>query len=494
MSLLDRLAAVFAPPAPAVAAPAVDANPLAAAQLSNTLRGFAKDPARQNFWAARRIYTDSEAGYLGRNGLARRCLSMRAFDATRAGWVRRFPEVDAKESTRLASAINAEERRLDVAAKLRLALTRMEQYGHSIIVLGVDDGEEDLSLPLDLAKATRVLWLKVFARPQYTIGDLSPPTSENFGFPEWYLVNDLLEPEIEAFTFGARGSVPSKKIHYTRILGPFSTEDGHSRLDEIGQALEDYLATQTAGSQIVDTFSVGIFKIKGWLGKLAQDATAARGRISLVQAAKSLINAMVLDADTESFDYSTRSAAGLPELLNSKAALLPAFTGIPPMLLLGADPSGFSTGEEIINAYNATVQALQTDSLYDPLRYLTTIFLAVMREDPGDFVLTFNPLRTPNPKEVAELRAAIWSAARLLVEADLITRDEFRALLRDPSDPLPSIQLTDEGSAQQAKSLAVGQVTALQALLLAAYPNGAPPDVYRAAVEGALPPLSLIHI
>lgn len=492
MSFLDRLAAVFAAPTP-VAAPTVDANPLAAAQLQNSLRNLAADPSRQNFWAGRRTYSDLEAEYLGRNGLARRCLSMRAFDATRAGWSRRFPGVEAEESTRLTKALAAEERRLDVAAKLRLALTRMEQYGHSIVVMGVDDGIEDLSLPLDPAKATRVLWLKVFARPQYTIGDLSPPTSENFGFPEWYTVNDLCEPEVEAFKFGQTRSAPSKKIHYSRILGPFSTEDGHSRLDEIGQALEDYLSTQTAGSQIVDTFSVGIFKIKNWLGKLSQNADAAKGRISLIQAAKSLVNAIVLDASDEDFNYSTRSAAGLPDLINTKAALLPAFTGIPPMLLLGADPSGFSTGEEIVNAYLATVQALQTDALEEPLRRLTIVLLSTMGvTDPGDFAIVFNPLRTPDPKAVADLRASIWSAARLLVEADLITRDEFRALLADPSDPLPSIQLTSEGSAQEAKSLAVGQVQALQALLLAAYPQGAPADVYRAAVEGALPPLATL--
>jgi hypothetical protein len=235
MGVYDRLRALFNPPA--VPAAGVDANPLASAQLQNTMRNYAADPARQNFWSARRTYSDYESEHLGRNGLVRRCLSLRPFDATRAGWARRFSEIDADEAAKLNAELTTEEGRLDVSAKLRLALMRSEQYGHSIVLVGVDDGSADLSVPLDMSKATRVLWLKVFDRTQYTIGELSPPTSENFGFPETYLINDLYEPEVKAFAEGQRLTAPSKVVHYTRILGPFYTEDGHSRLDEIGTAL-----------------------------------------------------------------------------------------------------------------------------------------------------------------------------------------------------------------------------------------------------------------
>jgi hypothetical protein len=204
------------------------------------------------------------------------------------------------------------------------------------------------------------------------------------------------------------------------------------------------------------------------------------------------VNAVVLDRETEEFDYVNRSIAGLPDLIDGKGAMLSAFTGIPPMLILGADPKGFSTGAEIIKAYNTTVQAWQVDKLEEPLQRLTKILLAVLDREVGDFTIHFHPLRTPDPKEVAELRAAIWGAARMLAEKGLITRDEFRALLRDPTDPAPTIQLSEEGSAVEASALQVGQVQALQNLILAAYPEGADPDVYRAAVEGALPQLSAL--
>lgn len=508
MGLLDTIRrALTTAPAPPLSSPssttsraAFDANPIAVAQLENDLRATQANPARANYWSGRRVYGDLECQMLGRNGLARRALMLRAFDATRAGWTVRFRSgtLEPEQAQETNARLRAQQKRLNATAKLRLAMARGEQYGHALIVVGVDDGSDNLAAPLILDNVRRVLWLKVFARPDYILGDLSAADSENFGLPEWYDINDFEKPEVEAFNVAPRTGhkATMRRVHHSRILGPFRTEDGHSRLDELGQAIEDYLATQTSASSIVDTFSTAVFKIAGFLGKLGQNADATKGRIGLAQTAKNLIGAMVLDKENESFEYQNRSITGLPDLIEGKAAQLSAFSGIPPMLLLGADPRGFSTGDEITDQYNNTVQAEQVDKLESPLRRLIDILLR--SEDgpqidvkPEDWTIAFNPLRSPTSEEIAKIRSILWGAASALVDKGLITRGEFRdSFFRDGFEVAPTITLSEEGDQTEGQMLLVGQAQALTALILAAYPEGAPATVYNAALEGGFPSLT----
>lgn len=500
MALFDLLRRWIPTAEPAALAPAegnvgADSINVGAAQLENNLRQTWKSPDRSNYWAGRRTYYDHEAEALGRNGLARRMLSQRAFDATREGWSVEFAEdaLDPEEAAAANKRLKAQQKRLNATAKLRLALTRAEQYGHAIAVIGVDDGVGDLSLPLDMQAVQRVLWIRVYARPEYTIGELSDATSPNFGFPEFYDINDFHRPEVEAFTTGMRGS-GGKRIHHTRILGPFHTEDGHSRLDEVGQALEDYFSSQTAASKLLDSFSIAVLKIKGLFGKLGQDARATRGRLAVMQTALSMFGALTLEQGSEDFEYQNRSAAGISDLIGDKGQMLTAFNGIPSMILLGAEPRGFSTGDEIIDQYYATARAEQTDKLEKPLRRLLEILMR--SEDgpqldlsPDTWSIRFNPLRPPSSKELAEIRRGLWTSANQLVEKGVITRAEMRSLIAN-TEAVPTIELSEEGAEQEASALGVGQMQALVALVTAAYPTGAPPATLRAVLSGALPMLS----
>lgn len=466
-----------------------------AAQLENAYRKTWLDPQRANFWAERRTYDDFEAEACGRNGLIRRALTQRAFDATREGWSVRFREgtLDPQEAVEANQRLRAQQKRLNAAAKLRLADMRSEQYGHAIIVVGADDGQDDLSQPLNVDAVSRVLWLKVYARPEYTLGPLSPATSRNFGYPEYYDISNFHRPEVSAFET-AQFESGTKRVHHSRILGPFHTEDGHSRLDEIGQALEDFFSTQTAASKLADSLSIAVVKIKGLLGKLTQNAPAVRGRMSLLQTGLSMVGALVLDNDGEDFTFQNRTASGLSDLVSDKAQLLTAFTGLPAMILLGAEPRGFSTGEEIIDQYYASARAEQTDKLEAPIRRLIDLLLRSadgpqVDVSPDDWSIVFAPLRTPSAAELAEIRAKLWTAINQLADKGLLTRDEARSAIADEA-AAPGVSLSEEGSQQEASALAVGQMQALVTLLTTAYPAGAPNDAFRAVLEAALPMLT----
>jgi phage-related protein (TIGR01555 family) len=477
-----------------------DSSYLRAAQLRNVVQGApaGMDPRQKNVWVGRDPYDDQKLLEMGRNGFISRIISMRAVDATRQGWKVLFPTLGAAEGSDAGATINKQQKRLKVRQKFKRALTIAEKMGQSIILMGVDDQQKDLSLPVDKTKIRKVHWLKVLSREDYQIGDIdTDPASANFNRPLWYEILDLHKPEIEAFEANVGTSTATAEpviVHYSRVLGPFITEDGQSRIDQYGEAIEDYFTAQDAATRFISTLSLGIYRVRDWLNKVNTDETAARGKLNLAALALSALNAIVLDKEEEDFSWAGRPTAGVGEIIDRKMANVCAFTGIPAMKVFGQDPKGFSTGSETIDSYNTGVETIQTDQVEPELDRLFT-YLVVSEDGPtyaieeGAWVVEFNPLRTMTAKEVAELRASIWTAASNLVEKDILDRDEVRQGLfgAGAGEISPTIQLsTKDTTEDRGSSLEVGTFQAITNMALAFYEaTGRPPpaDAFRAITE-----------
>ena len=142
---------------------ALDVNPLQA--LS-----FYKDQEhlkvmQEGGWQPRPGYMPWQIEGLAHTGIARRVLSLRAFDATREGWVVRFPELDPATAAEASSWLIDQQQRLSVAWKVYRALFKAEQWGESLLVIGANDGQS-VDQPLNLDNVSEVLWLKVFSRDE----------------------------------------------------------------------------------------------------------------------------------------------------------------------------------------------------------------------------------------------------------------------------------------------------------------------------------------
>lgn len=466
-------------------------DPRQVGRLENALKGTGHDPNKANQWGPGRLYNRAERDRLSRNGLARRTADLLPFDATRNGWRVVFQGLEPEDAQTLSARILGEQKSLDARYKIRMALSKARVHGHSILVLGVDDSEEDMGTPLDSSKVRKIHWLKLFTAEEYTLGEISTAESENFGWPETYTIHNFNQSEASGFRGTSTVFTYSKKVHYTRILGPFVHEEGHSYFDEIGQALEEYFAANRSASGFLDTLSTAVFKVRNWVSKVVRSPEAAETRVSLAQRAKNMIGALVVDMDDEDFKWESRNASGVDGLLAAKMVQLSAFTGIPSMLLFGQDPKGFSTGEEITKQHNANVLAMQTDKILEPLTRLVQLQLqALGRGDIDDdrWSIDFEPLQSPDPKELAEIRAIVWASASALAEKQMITREELReSLFGDTTQITPTINLSEEGSATEAAPLLVGQFSSLMELVRSKYPEGVPPAIARAVITAAIP-------
>lgn len=522
MSLLDRAAdrlrALAAPfrdlaPAPPPAAPvspaAADAAPPRRTRgivdrASDLFAGrfFPREESPRTLldgeWEPRTPYPDVILDMLGRTGLARRVLALRALDATREGWEVRFPSLPPDKARAAAKRLDAMQSRLSVQFKMYLGLLKAEQFGEAIVVIGVDDGQS-LDQPLDPAAVRRVLWLKVFARPDYVPGPLSPATSENFDLPEHYEVSDFFAPSLRSLDAAQRGS-GSVRVHHTRVLR-FATEEGFSRLDEVGQALEDYFAAMRSGRRAASVFSVAVWSIADWVSKWVKDDEGALNKLGLQHMAMKRLGAVVVDKEKESFSWQAQPSTGLSDLIGKSESQVCAWTGYPIMILFGADPAGFSTGGEVIRHYYDTVRVWQTLRVAPQLRRLLEL-LMVSEEGPDDIMvapddwsISFRPLRVLTAEEQAKVRDVVSRTLGYLKSEQVIDRDEARASIPHDGDDVPDVRLSGQTITDQRERLEVGIVQAVTALVTEYYQRTPAPtpeetQALRATVAAMIPELA----
>lgn len=446
-------------------------------------------------WQPRTQYTPWQLDGLAHTGIARRVLSLRAFDATREGWIVRFPELDPSVVAEAATWLTDIQQRLSVAWKIYRALFKAEQWGESLLVIGADDGQA-IDQPLNIDGVTRVLWLKVFAKDEYTYGPMSLADSENFGLPENYVITDFFRPEQRALDGAWRTETGMKTVHWSRCIR-FSTEDGQSRLDEIGEALEAYFDNHRSAGRAAASMSVSVYKVAGLIKKLASNEAGVMSRMNAQHMALRLFNALLMDKNDEDLEFKPKPITGLPDLLDRSAAALCAWTGIPAMILLGEDPAGFSTGAETVTHYHDTVRAVQAHQVLPALRRLLEILMRAENGPPGivgkvRWQIEFNPLRVMTPAEVAKLRNDVYSAVLSLKDKGVLTRDEVReSLFRDQTRILPEIRLQPEAQEERRDRIEVGIFNAIIMAMQTVYGEGKVPlDALRNFIATTLPEIA----
>lgn len=478
---------------------------LAAAGLRNRFRSpsLTQDPRRQNTWENRPPYDDARLASIGRNGVARRCISTRVLDAVRPGWTTDFPTLDKGQAKEVSADLENYHRELTTKQKLKRALVWSEQYGHSICVMGVDD-KGSLAAPINEADIQTIHWLKVFNRTRYQIGDLSDgvtPEADGTvrapGLPQWFEIQDMSEPEVEAYRFNSgttASSATTTRVHWSRVLGPFHTEDGHSRLDEYGEALEDFFTTHDSAERLAATMSIANMEIEGWNARCAQDEPNARARVEIFAEGLSTGNVAITDKTEEKLTYTSRSATGLDGIMDRKQVLLCATTGLSNMKLFGVDPAGFSSGAEVVDDYNTTVHAVFEDQIEPELRRLNNLILKAKDGPtqgagaPDVFVIRQNPLRLPSPTEATENKIKTWKAVAEITGEPILDRREARESLFGAdaaNDATPTITLAPADTQQETPPQV--EVGVAQGILAAAVDPTLSPDQKRAIILALSP-------
>ena len=331
------------------------------------------------------------------------------------------------------------------------ALNWKRLFGGSIILMGIMDGQQ-LDKPVNRKRIKSVEYLKVIDRTDIHT-DLcqfyDDPRDANYGKIKYYNVN---------LRNNNHGAVrPNQLIHESRVLEFKSSPvpevyiqtDSDLRywglpyIRYVYDQLRDMGGVNAGIANLLYEYVVGIYRMNGLGNILAQEGGEKKviERMEIINTSKSLINAIILDADKESFDRNTASLQGLPDVMDRFMMFLASVSDYPVTKLFGRSPAGMNaTGESDMAMYYDEVKAAQTRDMKQPIdKFLS--YLADSKEDGfnyDDITWDFKPLDQLNEKEQAEVnkikadtKKVIAETYKTLIDTGIVDGTALEAIVKE---------------------------------------------------------------
>jgi len=352
---------------------------------------------------------------------------------------RRVVDLPAEEMTRQWVQIqgdDADDRlvgldRLNAKQKFNKALRWAGLYGGSVIVMLIDDGEGDLSTPLNENRVRGVNDLIVYDRHQtsWNIADVnSDPQSRWFGRVERMMISPV-------------NGVPYR-VHRSRTL-IFDGEDvpdrlrsrndgwGDSRLQPVFRSLSRYGEAMGGTSAIIRDFILPVLSMKNLSDLIASgQEDVVKKRLEILGVSRSVLNVLLIDADDEGYEKKASSVSGIDKLLQELKHNLSACTGIPQTKLFGRAPEGMnSTGEGDFRQWYDTVRGEQEDNMMPNLSVLVRLIDLANGGQPDDRMIVPNPLWQPTEGEKATTLKTTVEALTLGIDYAIISPEAAEMML-----------------------------------------------------------------
>ncbi|WP_290688395.1 MULTISPECIES: DUF1073 domain-containing protein [unclassified Haematobacter] len=340
--------------------------------------------------------------------LPRKIVDIPALDATRK-W--RAWQAEAAQIT----AIEAEEKRLNLREKVKEALTVARLFGGSVIYMSA--GEGDVSQPLDPASVGRggIRHLTVLSPQQITPGEVErDPDSTQFGMPSHYRLGSL---EVH----------PSRLTVFSGAYVPDAWQYGRGWGDSVLQSTMDAIqqadATAANIASLVFEAKIDVIHIPR-LMEIVRDQNGEADvatRLMLGARAKGINGTLILDGGAdgeggEKYDQKSANFSTLPELLLTFFQQVSGAADIPMTRLFGRSAAGLSaTGDGDERTYYDSIQALQDLELQPAMAMLDECILrSALGSRPDDVFYRWNPLRQVSETERANIFKTTADAARAL--------------------------------------------------------------------------------
>ena len=354
------------------------------------------------------------------NGLAKRIVELPVGEMTRKGFT-----IKNDTDGVLLKAFND----MNVAKEFRNLIRWSKVYGGAIMVLWIDDGSADMTVPLNEKDIRSISMVRVYQRWRIdaTTDIETDYKSINFNKPRTYGV------------FPVRGS--PFRVHYSRVIAMDGLELAETeRLqnngwgDSVYQAMFDRLralgAIYGATDNIMEDFVQGALTMKNLQEMIAGgQEDVIKKRLDLIDMSRHVINTMLLD-ENETYEKKTTSISGLADVLDKYSQSLSAVTGIPVTLLMGQSPAGLSaTGASDIRFWYDKIKSEQDES-YKPALYRFFYLLQIAKQGPTggkeikNWEIVFAPLMEMTETEIVTNRKLQAETDAVYITNGVLTPDE----------------------------------------------------------------------
>jgi phage-related protein (TIGR01555 family) len=354
-------------------------------------------------------------------------------DALPEAALRRGLSVEIADDQDLEAGINERLREIDAASKIQENAIWARVFGGCSLIPGVDDGNENLDEPLNEANIKSFTHINIVdKRYLIPLTWYTDPSSPKFGEPEKYLLTPSAVSGQQVYIKGSTEIHESRMIIMGGVMTSITQRQRNygwqdSVLQRVYQTLRSFGTSWDSLSNLIQDANQAVFKMDGLIDALAANEEGViQKRMQLVDMGRSVIRAIVLDADSEDFERKSFSWSGIEKPFELLIYRLAAAARMPITMLMGRSPAGMNaTGESDFRIWYDRVQAYQRQEIAPVAERIARLLcLAEGKEYPTNAEITFPPLWEPTAKEIAETQETQSRADKNYIETAVLLPEE----------------------------------------------------------------------
>ncbi len=379
-------------------------------------------------------------------------------DAYRYAWLPRkivdCPPMDATRNWRSwqgssaeIEALEGEEKRLNLRAKVREAMVKARTLGGGAIVIGASRSSEDISKPINPDNIQRggIPYLLVMSRIDLIAGQIErDPMSSNYNRPQSYTVRGAASVEIHPSRvvrfIGA--ALPDESIGQ----GALTHGWGDSVLTAIYNACRDFDSTMSNVASLVFEAKVDIFKIPDFMRQVGNPEYRARvlERTTLSATSKGINGALLMDA-AEEYESKSASFGGLDAIIDRFMQVVAGASDIPITRLMGAQAKGLgNSGDTELTNYYDRVRGMQELEMGPEMRILDECLIrSALGARPASLHYAWRSLWQTTPKERADIGKTTADTIKTIADTKLFPADALAKAAENAlveADVLPGLE------------------------------------------------------
>lgn len=266
---------------------------------------------------------------------------------------------------------------------------------------------------------------------------------------QWdYVQKDMLSPDFGRpvwYTFMGRGASAAYssniKIFFRRLVrfdGALLPEQllqsnnywHDTVLSRSYDAIRGYAYAHDSVNAALKDLSVAVFKVKGLADMIsANDDAGVLRRMEIVNMTKSMVRAIVVDAEGEDFEYKVRNLTGAADLVSKSEDRLSADTSIPRSILLGESPKGGGLGEKgdhSLENWYKFVECYRDTMLKPQMLEIAKEVCDELGIAHEELDIEFNPLWELSEKEIVEMRYKQAQTDQINIQEGVVDPQEAR--------------------------------------------------------------------
>lgn len=207
-------------------------------------------------------------------------------------------------------------------------------------------------------------------------------------------------------------------------------------MSEVERMIEDfnlYIRTRNVLYDLLNEAKVDVFMVEGFRDLMLSaggDQKMLR-RIQTVQQAKNMNNALILDK-MDAYDQKQLTFTGIAEVMKENKMAIASALRMPISKIFGISATGFGSGEDDIENYNAMVESEVRQHLRKPIRKVLSLIQRFLWGQDFDYQMKFKPLRVMSAKDEEEIREKKFNRVIQLYDRGLMDSQEVgEALHKD---------------------------------------------------------------